>query len=395
MKLKDFWSLLKETFAEWQEDKASRLAAALSYYTIFSLAPLLVIVIAIAGLFFGEAAARGAIVGQISGLMGQQGAEQVQTMIQNAARPGTGIVASIIGVVLLLVGATGVFGQLQDSMNTIWEVKPKPGVGVWNMIKTRFLSFTMILGIGFLLLVSLVVTAALSALGNMMLSMLPGSQVLMQVVNFLVSFLVITLLFVLMYKFLPDAKIAWKDVFLGAAVTSLLFTIGKMAIGIYLGNSNVTSAFGAAGSLIVLLVWVYYSGQILFFGAEFTQVYANRYGQGVVPKENAVRITEEERAQQGLLRHPRPGRPQGEPPAEALSPQPAAPRTAVPSAAALPVTGAQNDYLQKAEAQRENPLGTLAESAVPALVALLIGIAGSIAIAREQRKRPLGTPRER
>jgi membrane protein len=300
MKLKDLWGLLKETYQEWSEDKAPRLAAALSYYTIFSLAPLLVIVIAIAGLVFGQAAAQNRINVQIEGLIGQPGASAIQAMIASASNPRAGIIATVIGIVTLLLGAAGLFGQLQDSLNTIWEIQTKPEKGLGGLIKKRFLSFTMVLGIGFLLLVSLVITAALSALDNFTTQLFPGFELVFQVVNFLISFGVITLLFAMIYKILPDAKLGWRDVWLGAAVTALLFSIGKLLIGLYLGHASVTSSFGAAGSLVVVLLWIYYSAQILFFGAEFTQVYARRYGSGVVPEAGAIRLTEEQRAQQGM-----------------------------------------------------------------------------------------------
>ncbi|HEY9088003.1 MAG TPA: YihY/virulence factor BrkB family protein [Anaerolineaceae bacterium] len=384
MKFKDLWTLLKKTYQDWSADKASQLAAALAYYTIFSLAPLLVIAIAVAGFVWGADAARGAIVDQISGLVGQQGAEQVQTMIQNASAPGRGIVATIIGVVVLILGATGVFNQLQDSMNTVFEVKNKPGQGVWAMIRERFLSFAMVLAIGFMLLVSLVVTAALTAVGDAMLNLFSGFEFLMQVVNFLVSFAVVTLLFAVMFKFLPDIKIAWKDTLLGAAVTSLLFTIGRTAIGLYLGNSDVGSAFGAAGSLIVLLVWLYYSGQILFFGAEFTQIYAQQYGKGIEPKENAVWLSEEDRLKQGKpARKPSQGAAQqvsaeGIVPRTVVDPQP---RTATPSVnlSSMPVTGRE-----PGEPQRD-----LWEASMPVVAAFLVGLAGSIVIARGERDRPV------
>ena len=279
MKLKDLWSLLKDTAKEWSEDKAPRLAAALSYYTIFSLAPLLVIVIAIAGLAFGQAAAQNRINAQIEGLIGQPGASAIQAMIASASNPRAGIIATVIGVVTLLLGAAGLFGQLQDSLNTIWEIQPKPEKGLGGLIKKRFLSFTMVLGIGFLLLVSLVITAALSALDNFTTNLFPGFELVFQIVNFLISFAVITLLFAMIYKILPDAKLGWRDVWLGAAVTALLFSAGKLLIGLYMGHASVTSSFGAAGSLVVVLLWIYYSAQILFFGAEVTAVLARRQQQ--------------------------------------------------------------------------------------------------------------------
>ncbi|PSB23008.1 YihY/virulence factor BrkB family protein [filamentous cyanobacterium CCP2] len=302
MKVSAFFPLLKATFSEWSEDKVPRLAAALAYFTVFSLAPLLVISISIAALFFGEEAARGQIVGQIQGLVGQEGAEAIETMIANADQRDGGVVASLIGIVTLLIGASGVFGQLQDALNTIWEVAPKPGRGIFNFIRTRFLSFGMVLIIGFLLLVSLVVSAALASIGTFMSGMLPDLAPLWELVNFAVSFAAITFLFALIYRVLPDVKIAWGDVWIGAAVTALLFTIGRTLIGIYLGSVAVGSAYGAAGSLVIILVWVFYSAQILLFGAEFTQVYARKYGSHIRPTSLAVPLTDEGRVQQGIPR---------------------------------------------------------------------------------------------
>jgi membrane protein len=297
---KDFFGLLKKTFDEWNEDKAPRLGAALSFYTIFSLAPLLIIVIAIAGLAFGQEAAQGKIDEQIRGLVGAQGADLIQTMIESARKPQEGILASVIGFATLLLGGLGAFGQLQDALNTIWEVAPKPGRGLKGIIQDRLASSGLVLGIGFLLMVSLVVSAGLSALGNFVTNSLGGLTLVAQALNVLISFVVITLLFALIFKFLPDVKIAWRDVWIGAALTSVFFNVGKSAIGFYLGSSSVASTYGAAGSLIILLLWVYYSAQILLFGAEFTQVYANQYGSQIEPAPNAVPITEGERAQQGL-----------------------------------------------------------------------------------------------
>ncbi|MBV8887521.1 MAG: YihY/virulence factor BrkB family protein [Chroococcidiopsidaceae cyanobacterium CP_BM_RX_35] len=302
MNLKVVWWLLQETYTEWQQDKAERLAAALAYYTVFSLAPLLVIVIAIAGSVFGQQAARGQIVAQIQGLVGRQGAQFIQTAIQNANKPHAGTIASIISIVVLLLGASWVFGALQDALNTIWEVQPKPGRGMFTTIRSRFLSFTMIIVIGFLMLVSLVVSAGLTAATNFLGNALAGFDWIWRLVNFIISFGVVTLLFALIYKVLPDAKVAWKDVWIGAVITSLLFTIGKFLLGLYLGNGSFGSSYGAAGSLVVILAWVYYAAQILFFGAEFTQVYARKYGSRIVPNENAVPMSDEARAQQGLQR---------------------------------------------------------------------------------------------
>jgi membrane protein len=300
MKIGDIWTLLRKTVQEWSEDKASRLAAALSYYTIFSLAPLLVIVISIAGLVFGEDAAQQQLVGQIEGLVGEEGAFAVQEMIAGASQTRDNVLAAVIGFIVLLFGAAGVFGQLQDALNTIWEVQPKDSRGILELIKDRFISFGMVLGIGFLLLVSLVVSAGLAALSNFLVGLLPAYEIIMQIISFVVSFAIVSLLFALLFKYLPDVKVAWKDVWLGAIVTALLFTIGKELIGLYLGRSAVASTYGAAGSLVVLLLWIYYSGQILFFGGEFTQVYANMFGSRIVPAEGATFISEEDRIKQGI-----------------------------------------------------------------------------------------------
>ena len=280
--------LLIESFRAWQSDNASRLAAALAYYTIFSLSPLLIMAIAIAGSLFGEDAAKGEIVGQIQGLVGEEGARVIETAIRNANQPDISSVASLISVGVLLFGASGVFAQLQDALNTVWNVKARPDRGVMNFIRKRILSFSAVLGIGFLLLVSLVMSAILSALNHYMEHVIPGADSLWHLLHFVISFGVITLLFALMYKFLPDVKIAWGDVWIGASITAFLFTIGKFALGFYLGRGSFGSTYGAAGSLIVILVWVYYSAQILFFGAEFTQVYAGKYGSRIVPDKNAV-----------------------------------------------------------------------------------------------------------
>jgi membrane protein len=297
------WGLLQETITRWQEDKASRLAAALSYYTIFSLPPLLLIIIAVAGFFLGRSAVRQQIVGQISSVMGDQGAQAIQVMLDNAGwSQGAGILATVIGVVTLLMGATGAFVQLQDALDTIWDVAPRPGGPILSTVKDRLLSFSMVLVIAFLLLVSLLVSAALSALGSYLQSMLPETLWLARLLSFVLSFGLITLLFALIYKYLPDAEIAWGDVWPGAAVTALLFVIGKFVLGLYLGSSSAASAYGVAGSLVLILLWIYYSSQILFLGAEFTQVYARRLGSRIVPAEDAVRLTARDRARQGIPR---------------------------------------------------------------------------------------------
>jgi membrane protein len=300
MQTAEMAELIKETFREWSEDKAVRLAAALAYYTVVALAPLLIIILAIAGLFFGRDAAQGQIVAQINSLVGEQSGEAIQGIIANASQPKSGIIASIFGIAALLFGASGVFGELQEGLNTVWEVQPKPGRGIAGIIKDRFLSLTMVFGVGFLLLVSLVLSAGLSALGEYLKGLLPLPEVILQGLNFIISFVVISLLFAMLFKVLPDAKIAWNDVWIGAVITALLFTVGKFLLGLYIGRSSVGSAYGAAGSLIVILIWIYYSSQILFLGAEFTKVYANKYGSLIQPDEDAMAVTEEVRAQQGI-----------------------------------------------------------------------------------------------
>jgi len=291
--------LLKETYRDWSEDKASRLAAALAYYTAFSVAPLLLITVAVAGLVFGREAAQGRIVGQLQGLMGPA-AGAIETSLANSQDTTAGTFSAIIGLATLVWSASSLFGQLQESLNTIWEVAPDPNAGIVATLKRRFLSMTMVLGVGFVLMVSLVVTAGVSAVGAFFGDLLPGGAFLWQIVNFVLSFAIITLLFAAIYKVLPDVTVDWSDVWIGSAVTALLFTVGKLLIGLYLGHASIGSTFGAAGSLLVFLVWVYYSAQILFFGAEFTQVYARRYGSRIVPSEGAVALTEESRAQQGM-----------------------------------------------------------------------------------------------
>ena len=298
--MKAMWELLKGTFSEWNEDNAPRLAAALAFYTMFTLAPLLVVVIAVAGLAFGREAAQGQIVGQIQGLVGVESAKAIQNLIEQLNQPESGAIATFFGLATLLLGAWWVFGELQDAMNVIWEVRPKPGLGMLALLKARFVSFTMMLGVGFLLLVSLVVSAAVAALGTFLGGMLTSLEPVLHIFNFVVSFAVITLLFAMIYKILPDVLIGWGDVWIGAAATSLLYSIGKFLIGLYLGRSSVGSAYGAAGSLVIILVWVYYSAQILFFGAEFTKVYARRYSSHIVPTEIAVSITPEARAHEGI-----------------------------------------------------------------------------------------------
>jgi membrane protein len=291
---KPVWQFVKQTVTQWFEDDPFQLAAALSYYTLFSLAPLLIIVIAIAGFAFGREAAQNQIVETLQGMIGQESAQAIQGMIQNASnKPKTGMISTVIGIIALLIGAGGVVGQLQTSLNTIWGVAPKPGQGVWGFVRQRFISFGMILGIAFLLLVSLVVSALLSGLTKIMGTLFGGTAFVAHGLDLVVSFAFVTALFAMIYKFLPDVRIQWRDVWIGAALTSFLFTIGKLLIGLYLGSSGVTSTYGAAGSLITVLLWVYYSSLIFFLGAEFTQVYAREYGSGVAPSEHAEPLSAE------------------------------------------------------------------------------------------------------
>jgi membrane protein len=291
MSLKEGISLLKETFREWIEDRAPTLGAALAYYTVFSLTPLLVIAIFIAGFVFGPQAAEGKIFDALRDLLGDVGARAVQATVQNASeQPAVGLFATVIGFVTLLFGASGVFVQLQTSLNGIWGVQPKPGRGILGIVKDRMTSFVLILLVGFLLLLSILLTAAIAFIGGSFGDM-PGMEALAQIVNTVLSLAVVTLLFAMIFKFLPDAQIAWGDVWVGAFLTAVLFTLGKFALGLYLGKGAVASSHGAAGSLIVLLLWVYYSSQIVFFGAEFTQVYANRFGSHVTPSSNAVAVS--------------------------------------------------------------------------------------------------------
>ncbi|MEZ4615965.1 MAG: YihY/virulence factor BrkB family protein [Caldilineaceae bacterium] len=282
---KNLWQMVKATVNEWLEDDASRLAAALAFYTAVSIAPLLVMVILVAGLVWGGSAVQGQLMTQIQSAIGPQGAQFVAAVLDNADQPTLGSIAGLISLAVLIWGSTNVFAQLQSSLNQIWDVEPKPGRGIWGTLKDRTLSFGMVLGIAFLLLVSLILNAVLSALSSTTTNLLPGTDWLWQVADFVVSFGIITLLLAAIYKVLPDAQIGWRSVWGGAVVTALLFTIGKSLLALYLANA--TSAYGAAGSVMAFLLWVYYSAQILFFGAEFTQVYARRYGSGVQPAENA------------------------------------------------------------------------------------------------------------
>jgi membrane protein len=293
------WSLLSATFSDWYEDRAQRMGAALAYYTIFALTPGLVIIMALAGLLLGPGA-ESQIIAQFRELIGGQGAKAIEATVQSARATPPGTAEMALALATLVVGLWGVFGELQDGLNTIWGVTPKPGRRVRDIVKERFWSFAMVVGIGFLLLVSLVVTAWLAAMGTYVSYLLPAPAWALEALNSVISLAVITGAFALIFKLLPDVRIAWRDVWLGAAVTSLFFTAGKFLIGLYLGKSAVASAYGAAGSLVIIVVWVYYSAQILLFGAEFTKVWTKRRGSGFKVANTAKPVTAEARAEQGL-----------------------------------------------------------------------------------------------
>ncbi|CEK10532.1 YihY/virulence factor BrkB family protein [Legionella hackeliae] len=273
---KEITGLFKQTIAGWSEDKISTLAAALAYYTIFSMGPVLIISIAIAGMIFGKEAVQTQILQQISEMFGSGSAEQIKTMLLSASHPATSLFAQIVGIVLLLFGAIAVFSELQAGLNKIWNVEAQATEGWIGMIKNRFWSFTMVLVIGFLLLVSLTLTVLLTTISNFLSQLLPGGSVIGLILNFVISLGGITLLFAMIFKILPNIVLRWRDVWLGAFITTLLFTIGKFLLGFYLGSIDVENGFGASASLIIILIWVYYSAQILFLGAEFTKAYVNR-----------------------------------------------------------------------------------------------------------------------
>jgi membrane protein len=290
MTLAGLWIVLKRALAGWWNDNVPHLGAALSYYTLFSLAPILIVAMSIAGLVFGAEAVRGEIVGQIDGLVGREGAFAVQAMLEGAAKPSSSVPATIIGVITFFIGATGAFLELQTALNAIWRVKPKASASFLRSLAIdRLISFGLVVGVGFLLLTSLLISAGLAALDKYMGQAFPGVAVLWQAANVLVSLGVITLLFAMIYKMLPDVDLAWSDVWIGALVTAGLFTLGKFLIGLYLGTSGLASSYGAAGSVIVLLVWVYYSSQIVLLGAEFTRAYVDQFGRRPPPSEFATR----------------------------------------------------------------------------------------------------------
>lgn len=296
MNARRIWDLFKKAISSWSADYAPSMGAALSYYTLFSIAPLLLIVIAVAGFFFGADEVRGALFAQLGGLMGDEGAKAIEEMLETANRPREGLLSTISGFAVLLVGATTVFGELQNSLDRIWRAPARdPSSGLLKLIRARLLSFGMILAIAFLLLVSLAASAMLAALGKWWDAWFGAWEILAHILNFAVSFGLVTVLFALIYKIIPRVEVAWHDVWVGAAVTSLLFTIGKFLIGLYLGKSDVASGFGAAGSLVIVMVWVYYSTQIFLVGAEFTWVYAHEYGSRKgMPRPGALSKAEEQ-----------------------------------------------------------------------------------------------------
>lgn len=299
---KGIFNFFKTSVEKWLDEGPFQLAAALAYYTLFSLAPLLIILTGIVGLLAGQETAQNYIYGSITGMVGEQSARAVMDMMQRANRESNGVVATIVGVALVLFGAGGVVGQLQSSLNTIWGVETKKQSGIWHILRARFVSYAMLLAIGFLLLVSLVVTTAISAFSDYLSGLLPAVKFVWPAVDILISFVFVTILFALIYKFLPDVRIEWKDVWVGAAMTAFFFSVGKFLIGLYLGKSAVAASYGAAGSLVTVLLWVYYSSLIFFFGAEMTRVYATQYGRGLRPTELAAPTKEGQKKEREIER---------------------------------------------------------------------------------------------
>jgi membrane protein len=289
--LKGIWSILKDAFSGFTNDKVFKLSGALAYFTVFSIGPTLIVVIFFADLFLGKDAIEGTVYGQIKGFVGADAAAQIQEIIRNAALSGKSKLTAIIGFVTLILGATSVFAEIQDSINIIWNLKPKPKKGWLKMLTNRLLSFSVVVSLGFILLVSLILNGLIEGLMNQLQNHFPDlAVVVVYAVNLIITFLVTSSLFAIIFKVLPDAMIKWRDVLTGAMSTAVLFMIGKFAITFYIGSSNVGSTYGAAGSLVVLLLWVYYSSVILYFGAEFTKAYAAHYGSRIMPNQYAVWI---------------------------------------------------------------------------------------------------------
>jgi len=285
------WGLLKRTYREFDDDNAIKLSASLSYYTIFSLPPLLIIIMSVFSVFFGREAVTGRFFGQINGMVGNAAAIQIQETIKNIELSDSNTFAAVFGGIMLLIGASGVFAEIQSSINFIWGLKAKPNKGIMKFIKNRLMSFSMIASVGFLLLVSLMVNTVMDIINSRLLVYFPDTTVyLFYVLNILILFATTTMLFSIIFKTLPDGDIAWKDALIGSSFTSFFFMFGKFAIGFYLGSSTVATVYGAAGSVIIILIWVYYSAIILYFGAEFTKVYANEHGDKIIPNAYAVGI---------------------------------------------------------------------------------------------------------
>jgi membrane protein len=279
MHVKRFYGLAKQAVNAWLDDYAPSMGAAIAFYTVFSLAPLVIIVIAVAGFFWGQQAVQGELFGQLQGLVGADGAKAVEGIVQSSSKPAQGITASAISIVVLVVGATTVFSELQNALDRIWKVPAaQKKSGIWNVLRARLLSFGLVLGLAFLLMVSLIINAMLAALGTWSAGMVPGWEVLLQAINTAVTFGILILLFGMIYRFMPQAPVAWRDVWVGATVTAVLFELGKFLIGMYVGRASVSSSYAAAGSLVVVLIWVYYAAQVFLLGAEFTWVYANAHG---------------------------------------------------------------------------------------------------------------------
>jgi len=295
-RLKEIFLYVRQVFKEFSADNILKYSASLAYYTVFSIAPLLVIVSTLSGIFFGKEAINGEVYKQLKGLVGSAAAIQIQDIIKNIHLTGNNFFASVISIVILLIGATSIFGEVQDSLNKIWGLRVKTKKIWWRLIVTRLLSFSLIVSIGFIMIVSLILNAIVSAFGNFLSRYIHHFSVyLIETVEAVLSFLVATFLFSLMFKLLPDAKIRWKDVIFGGFITAIFFTLGKLAIGYYLGKSNLTTLYGAAGSIIIIMVWVYYSSIILYLGAEFTKVHANLFGRKIQPNEYAEWVTIEEK----------------------------------------------------------------------------------------------------
>lgn len=352
--------VFKDTFKEFGEDKVPRLGAALAYYTIFSIGPLLLIAVAMAGIFFGQEAAQGKISEELGKVFGSEMAKSLEQMIEAAAKPKSGAVATIVGVITLMLGASGVFGQLKDALNTIWNVEPKKAAGIKGLIVQRFLSMAMVLGIGFLLLITLVLDTAIAAMGGYVAQYV-GGEAVAHALQLALSFAVAVVLFAAIFRILPDLKIAWRDVWLGATFTAVLFVLGKWGLGVYLGKAAPGSAYGAAGSLVILLIWVYWSAQILFFGAEFTQVYARSFGslKGDTSKRDA---------------RAKASRPEDRPKAVEGEPEPAVRPAVAPSPAYVRRTGAS--------------FGKVAAGGAAGLIlgALLGGISAAVVLLKSVRR---------